>query len=347
MKKTVLHILNTNSYSGAENVAITIIKNFQNRNSDYHFVYVSLDGPIKTVLQNNGIDFEPVKKVCVKEIKRVIKKYKPSVIHAHDFTASIICALSTFKLPIISHIHNNSPWIKKVGVKSIAYGVSCFRYKKILGVSPSVFDEFVFGKCFKKKELIVGNPIDTQKIRDSAKNATVIKQYDVVFLGRLTEQKNPLLFVEIVNDLNKSQAVSACMIGDGELRQNIENKIREYGLEKALTLEGFKENPHGILNNSKILCLPSSWEGFGLVAVEALALSKPVVASPVGGIPTIIVGNEGRLCNKKQEFVDALSELLKNEDEYEKASASALKRSNEMDNIETYLNALERIYSEE
>lgn len=347
MKKTVLHILNTSSYSGAENVAITIIQNFQKKNSNYRFVYVSLDGSIRMVLENNGIEFEPIKKVCVKEIKRVIKKYKPSVIHAHDFTASIVSVFSTIKIPVISHIHNNSPWIKKINVKSIAYGVTCFRYKKIIGVSPSVFNEFIFGKCFRKKEMVAGNPIDTQKIRNQAKNAVVNRSYDVVFLGRLTEPKNPLLFVEIINDLNKNKSVSACMIGDGELRSSVEGKIAEYGLKNVVTLEGFIENPHGILNNSKILCLPSSWEGFGLVAVEALALSKPVVASPVGGIPTIIVGEEGCLCANKEEFVVALKNLLNDENEYQKASNKALIRANEMDNIETYVKALERIYSEE
>ena len=347
MSKTVLHILNTNSYSGAENVAITIIRHFKKKNSDFRLVYVSLDGPIKNVLQSNGIEFEPIKKVCIKEIKRVVKKYKPAVIHAHDFTASIISALSTCKTPIISHIHNNSPWIKKLGVYSIAYGITCLRYKKILGVSPSVFDEYIFGKCFKNKELVMPNPIDLERIREAANSATISGAYDVVFLGRLTQSKNPLLFVDIINELSKTQKVSACMIGDGALRDEVERKIKENNLENIITLVGFIENPHGILNQSKILCLPSTWEGFGLVAVEALALKKPVVASPVGGIPTIIKGEEGYLCNSKQEFVDALEHLLQNKQAYELASMKALERANEMDNVKTYIETLEGVYNEE
>ncbi len=347
MKKTVLHILNTGSYSGAENVAITIIKQFQKENSDFRFVYVSLNGPISNVLKNNGIEFEPITKVCIKEIKRVIKKYKPSVIHAHDFTASIISVFSTCKIPVISHIHNNSPWIKKMGLKSIVYGISCFRYKKILGVSPSVFDEYVFGKCFRKKELVVANPIDLQKIRDGAGNATINDGYDVVFLGRLAEQKNPLFFIEIINELSKKQKVSAVMVGDGELRSLLEEKISEYNLSNVITLIGFVENPYGILNASKILCLPSKWEGFGLVAVEALALGKPVVASPVGGIPTIVKKEEGKLCSSQEEFVEALHNLLSSESAYKVASNSALVRANEMDNIKAYVQTLKDVYREE
>ncbi len=347
MTKNILHILNTNSYSGAENVAITIINHFKKSNSDYRLVYVSLDGPIRSVLKNNGIEFEPIRKVCIKEIRRVVKKYKPAAIHAHDFTASIVSAFSTFKTPVISHVHNNSPWIKKLGLYSIVYGISCIRYKKILGVSPAVFDEYVFGKCFKNKELVMANPIDLEKIRLAAKTATINDGYDVVFLGRLVEPKNPLLFLDIIRELSKIQEISACMIGDGELRSEVEKKISEYNLEDKITLVGFIENPHGILNKSKILCLPSKWEGFGLVAVEALSLGKPVVASPVGGILTIIKGSEGCLCNTKQEFVEALKNLLQNKQAYELASTKAFERANEMDNVKTYIETLEGVYNEE
>lgn len=347
MSKTILHILNTNSYSGAENVAITIIRQFQKQNSDFRFVYVSLEGPIRAVLQNNQIEFESITKVCRKEIRRVIKKYKPDVIHAHDFTASIISAISTLKIPVISHIHNNSPWIKKVGKNSIAYAISCLRYKKILGVSPSVFDEYVFGKYFRKKELIIGNPIDLEVVRDAALNASKKQSYDIVFLGRLTEPKNPLLFVDIIKELSQKQTIKACMIGDGELRNCIEEKIQTYNLSATITLEGFVENPHGILKESKVLCLPSTWEGFGLVAVEALALGKPVVASPVGGIPTIIVGGEGKLCQSKTEFVNELRALLTSENAYNTASTAAFARAEELENIKGYIQTLEDVYNEE
>ena len=106
--KTVLHILNTNSYSGAENVAITLIRAMHKRYPDYRLIYVSPDGPIRERLDSEGVEFEPIEKISRRNIRRLIKKYRPSVIHAHDFTASIVSAFSTFKVPVISHIHNNS-----------------------------------------------------------------------------------------------------------------------------------------------------------------------------------------------------------------------------------------------
>ena len=93
--------------------------------------------------------------------------------------------------------------------------------------------------------------------------------------------------------------------------------------------------------------MTSSWEGYGLVAAEALALGKPVVATPVGGIPTIIQGGEGVLVSEVTEFVSALESLLTDEDKYREASRLAVKRANEIDNLGEYAEKINRFYSGE
>lgn len=345
--KTVLHILNTNSYSGAENVAITVIRAIHERYSDYRLIYVSPDGPIRERLDAEGVEFEPIEKLSRREIRRVIKKYRPEVIHAHDFTASIVSAFSTARVPVISHIHNNCPWLKRFCIKSVAYGVSCVRYRKMLGVSPSVFDEFIFGKFFKKKSEVIGNPISLGKIREASASADIKDGYDIVFLGRLTEQKNPILFVDVIGEVVKRVDVSAVMIGDGELRGEVEKRIAELGLSDTVRLLGFIDNPHGVLSSSRLLVMTSAWEGYGLVAAEALALGKPVVATPVGGIPTIIIGEEGRLCSETSEMVDAIVSLLTSDEEYAAASRRAVERAAEIDNLATYTAKINHYYSGE
>ena len=137
------------------------------------------------------------------------------------------------------------------------------------------------------------------------------------------------------------------MIGDGEMRGEVEGKIAELGLADAVELQGFIDNPHGILASSKVLCMTSSWEGYGLVAAEALALGKPVVATAVGGIPTVIKGGEGVLCKDVSEFVSALESLLTDEDGYLEASRLAEKRANEIDNLGEYAEKINRFYSGE
>ena len=83
----ILHVLNTGSFSGAENVVISIINEFQKRNiENIELIYVSLEGSIRKRLEKEKIKYEPIKKMSVGEIKRVIKKYNPDiiVITGHD-----------------------------------------------------------------------------------------------------------------------------------------------------------------------------------------------------------------------------------------------------------------------
>ncbi|MDO5397166.1 MAG: glycosyltransferase [bacterium] len=345
MGKTILHILNTGSYSGAENVVITIIEGFRRfEKYDFRFIYVSFDGAIREVLEKHNIEFEPISSMSLKEIKRVRKKYNPDIIHAHDFTASIICAAAAGKTPVISHIHNNSPWIKTYCANSFIYGLSCLKYRRILGVSESVFEEYVFGRLIRNKSEVIGNPIDIEKIKKAAEN-TAGEAYDVVFLGRLTEQKNPLRFIDIIGKVKEIHpGVSAVMIGEGDLRSAVERKVRQLGLEENITLKGFVSNPYGILKNSKMLCIPSVWEGFGLAAVEALALGKPVLATPVGGLPGIVNDRCGGLFETDETFAKEIVKLCTDKDYYECVSKYALCRANEIDNIREYIGMIGSFY---
>ena len=339
---TVLHVLNTGSYSGAENVVITIIRHFDK--SKYRLIYVSLEGSIRKVLEENRIEYEPITSMCRAEIKRVIKKYNPDIIHAHDFTAGVICSLST-KKNIINHLHNNSPWIKKISCKSLLYFISSLRFKKILTVSSSIMNEYVFGWVLKNKTVTIGNPIDIGRIRECA--VVTNKKYDVAFLGRLSYPKNPMGFLDIISIIKeKISTIHAVIIGDGEMRTEIEERIIKDNLNECIELVGFQNNPYTYLSVSKILCMPSKWEGFGLAAVEALALGKPVIASNVGGLPDIVTSECGKLCVDKYEFAKEIINLLEDPVRYSKFSTFAKMRADKLANLDEFIKNISYLYCE-
>lgn len=341
-RRKVLHILNTGSYSGAENVVISIISNMS---ENVDSVYLSKEGSIREILEDRNISFYPVNKLAIKELKKAVEEIKPDIIHAHDFTAGIMSAISIWKVPIINHLHNNSPWIKSVGVKSIVYAISTLRYARILSVSESVMNEFVFSAICKHKSKVVGNPIDVKKIKNSIKNKNVCEPYDIAFLGRFSVEKNPIFFLEIIYELKKIiPNIKAKMIGDGELRKQIENKIDKLALKENVELLGFQSNPYEYLYQAKILCMPSLWEGFGLAAVEAFALGKPVVASPVGGLVNIVNDSCGRLCETRDAYVEEITRLLKDEIYYRAKSIKSFDKSRALDNTSSYLNAIYDAY---
>lgn len=344
MKKIkVMHVLCMNTYSGAENVAITIMKSLQ---KEIDCVYVSPDGIIREIVENNGIEHYAVEKISISEIKRAIKDIHPDIIHAHDFTAGTVCAIAAGKIPIVNHLHNNTPWLKKICLKSLLYFASCVKYKKILTVSDSVMDEFIFGALLKNKSLVIGNPINIEKILMKANEDEILNESsDIVFLGRLTAQKRPLFFLDIIFDITKKiKNLRVAMIGTGELYAEVEDKIDTLKLGNHVKLYGFQNNPYGLLKASKVMCMPSDWEGFGLAAVEGLAFGKPVVASPVGGLSSIINDSCGKLCTKREKYVSELYKLLTNPAYYENKSIGAVKRASDFDNINQYSEVIKNIY---
>lgn len=332
----ILHVLSTGGYSGAENVVITLINSMKDINE---CAYTSPDGDIATILSENGIKYYPMKTslISVIELKKIIKEYKPDIIHAHDFLASAVAALVSWTIPIISHLHNNPLWGGKICIWTIAYFCLSKKYKRILSVSDAIMDEFVFGKYLQGKTRTVGNPIDIEGIRHKIDTAKIKEKSDVIFLGRLTKAKNPIFFLEIVRDLVKIiPTVKVAIVGDGELRDNVMKKRKEFGLEDNIKLYGFVKNPYGLLENSKVLCMPSQWEGFGLAAVEALVFGLPVLAAPVGGLTNIITSECGKLCTSREEYVSEMKKLLFDQSYYENKSRNAKMRAELYDNMAEY-----------
>ena len=308
MKKRILHLLSSNSFSGAENIACTIINSLDDK---YVMAYCSPNGDINKILANKNITYYPLKKLSLFEIRRVVKEFKPDVIHAHDFKASIYSSLFTRKNAVVSHIHKNDPMMKKISIKGIIYFLCMCNFSKIIVVSKSIIDESKVLRLAKNKCVILHNYIDRNAIIKKADEYVVDTAYDLFYFGRLSNEKNPLEFIEIVKKMHDKK-VRAVMVGSGPLFQVCENKIREYNLENNIDLIGFKQNPYPYIKASKIGIMPSKYEGFGLTAIESMMLGKPVLNSGVGGLRDIFSSNQFLICGNTEEYIEKTRFLLSN-----------------------------------
>lgn len=342
MKKNIIHVVNSKIYSGLENVACNIINNID----DYNMIYVTQDGPIVNMLKQKNVKYELIEKMSIKEIRRVIRKYRPSLIHAHDYTASVVCANATNKINVISHIHHDANWTKYLNARTILYFLSSINIKKILIVSNGIKEKYIFGKLLDKKYECIENPISYQSIINKI-TGTEETNYDICCMGRLTEAKNPFLFIDIVKKLKiKKQDIKALWIGTGELSIKFKKAIKINNLNENIKLLGFKENPYPYLKTAKIFVLPSKWEGFGLSAYEALALGLPSVVSNVGGLKKIVNKGCGMLCDNINDFTNEIELLLNNNTYYQNKVKNAKEHAMALDNSEKYYHNLLTIYRE-
>ncbi len=98
--------------------------------------------------------------------------------------------------------------------------------------------------------------------------------------------------------------------------------------------------------------MPSKYEGFGLVALECMTFSKPVLGSKVGGLQTIINESCGYVCGSDKKtvdrklFVEKAVELLTDEKVYQEKANSARKRAKEYDNYNQYMETILNTYEE-
>ena len=137
--------------------------------------------------------------------------------------------------------------------------------------------------------------------------------------------------------------LKAVWVGDGELKYNVLSKVKEYGLEKNVEFVGFQRNPYKYIAESKIFVLTSSWEGFGLVAFEALSLGVPCLVSKVGGLVDIVDQSCGYLCENDDDFVNNILKLLEN-NEFLKIRDNCKKKAQNLENIKEYMSKLKKIY---
>ena len=305
----IIHLLQSDKYSGAESIVCQIIDLFRNE-PDIEMIYVSPDGSIREELERRRIEFYPIERFSQENIDLAIRELKPDIIHAHDFNASV--RASRYKhMRVISHLHNNPLWLPKLCKYSIVYALSAKRYEKIIGVSDVILKEYLFKNRIKDKFVYLPNIVDSKKVLDQSTDGFV-EPIDILYVGRLSDPKNPIGFLKIIKKvLERSEnKPSVVMLGVGPLQTECDRFIRENGMNCFVEMRGFDANPYKYMNASKILIMPSKYEGFGLVAVEAMVLGKTVLASPVGGLVNILKDGGGILCEDEDSFVENTINLL-------------------------------------
>jgi glycosyltransferase involved in cell wall biosynthesis len=160
---------------------------------------------------------------------------------------------------------------------------------------------------------VIHNGIDVQSITSAAPAFLPLPQdaITVGFIGRLDERKGVLDLLQawprVAQANGRAQLV---IVGRGELEDEVQRRATR--LERV-TFVGYRDDVAALLKRCDIIAVPSRWEGFGLVAAEALAAGKPVVAAEASSLPEIVRHEqEGLLVppHQPQALADALIRLI-------------------------------------
>lgn len=341
----VLHLLQSDRFSGAENVVCQIIAMFKNT-PNIDTVYSSRDGQVREALAERGIAFAPLKDLTVSEVKRVIREQKPNIIHAHDMRASFVAALVCGKIPLVSHIHNNNFDSRGLTPKSIAYLLAGWKARHIFWVSQSSFNGYFFHKWFAKKSEVLYNVISIEDLYKKAALDTNTYDYDVVFIGRLTRPKNPHRLMHVFAKAVECAAdIKIAVIGTGELEAETKQLCTELGLDANVHFLGFQSNPLKILQDAKVMVMTSLWEGTPMCALESLALGVPIVSTPTDGLRELVKeGANGYLSDDDNTLAEKMLSIVKDPALHAALSENAVLGAKEYNDKEKYQSMVRHAY---
>jgi len=271
------------------------------------------------------------------QLSRLMKRWQPDVVHAHDPHAVAAGALALSigtpeSNPILVasrrvdfHIHGNafSRWKYR--------RVTCF-----IAASRAIGDMLVEDGIEAQRVVTVHEGIDVDRV-EQAPTANIHEEFwlpaGVPVVGNIAAlvphkgQKHLVDAVPLV--ITQVPDAHVVILGEGELRPALERQVREMHLEKHVLLPGFRTDVLSLLKAFDIFVMASVTEGLGTSLLDAMAAARPIVATRAGGIPEVVVNEETGLlvpARDHERLASAIVRLLKDPDLRRRLAAAGLNR---------------------
>ena len=218
----------------------------------------------------------------IKHMKQVVSSYDDIVLHCHMFHALVIgiyFRLFVRKVPIVFTLHNIL--VEEIYRRWFLFFTKAFRKIDIN------FSEDA-SKWYLKKIHVIANGVDFEKFKlDKERTFNHSETFKFLYLGRIEEQKNPLVLPQLAKKLlDKGISNFEILVaGNGDMKDKLDTLIKNNHLENHIKLLGFQKDVKQQLFNAHCMIMPSLWEGLPISLIEASATKLPIIATPVGSIP--------------------------------------------------------------
>ncbi|MCP1670218.1 glycosyltransferase [Kerstersia gyiorum] len=234
-------------------------------------------------------------------LRRLVREVRPDVVHSHMVHANILTRLARIgcRMPrLICTAHNTNE-----GGRIWMYA---YRWTdRLADVTTNVSKEAV--KVFEEKGAVppgrmvpIYNGIDVEQFavnlvqREQLREQMGVEPHHrlLLALGRLVHAKGHDILIDVFARMaGENDNLRLWIAGEGELRQALQQQINAADLQNKVLLLGARSDVPALLNAADVFVLPSRFEGFGLVVAEAMACTKPVVATDAGGVAEVMGGH--------------------------------------------------------
>ena len=271
------------------------------------------------------------------KLSRIVRELRPDIVHAHDPHA---VALASLALSFLTS--GKCPALvasRRVAYHLKAHAFSRWKYHQVACfiAASNAINQILAGDGIDPKRIVtVYEGIELHRVQ-AEPAANIHAEFwlptnapIVGAVAALTQEKGHKYLVEaaplVLRDVPETRFI---ILGEGELRSSLERQIKDLHLDKHVLLPGFRADILSFIKSFDIFVMSSLFEGLGTSLLDAMALSKPTVASDTGGIPEVVAHDETGILVPPRDaraLAGAISKLLKDPDGRERMGRAGLER---------------------
>jgi glycosyltransferase involved in cell wall biosynthesis len=257
--------------------------------------------------------------------------------------------------PLIWHVRVSTP--EKKSFEKFLFD----RAQKVIAVSKAASQRFQGFEPAQEKVVVIYNGVDLAEFTPQQPDSQLRKEFEIEkdriligTIGQLIPGKGQDIFLKAAAHVVKqTPQVKFMIVGDGKqsYRQKLEDLSRDLRLSGKVVFTGFREDIPRVTNLLDIVVLPSTThlEGLSRVIIEAMALSKPVIATNSGGNPEAVEdGTTGILVppEDSHSLAESILDLIKDEMKRNRMGEAGRKRTEKLFGIEKNISQIEKVYEE-
>lgn len=309
-----------------------------------------------TVMEAPHIADQSYNKQAIGHLKELFIKLKPDLLHTHACLSARLAG-KLAKVPVIVATRHCIEPLKR-GAKALAYSLVnnalCDYY---IAVSGAVVTNLMASGIKTYKIRAVTNGVTPVKKTSADAVSFIRHRYGVAddetlfgIFGRLEPIKGHKYFIKAARQVLKEYPKAKFLIvGTGSLEKELKERVARYGLEESIIFTGFVSDTTELLNAVDVNVNTSESEAMSLALLEGISLSKPTIATRVGGNCELIAdGQDGVLVNYGDSASLALAMLrvICNPDFKETIGAAAGQKFAQFYTVEKMVTRLEDVYKE-
>lgn len=282
---------------------------------------------------------------------RHIQDYQ--IIHAHWSLSSLVGwlgkLLSQEPLPMVVTVHGSDIFqVTRYPLGATFTRLMLHQCNRVIAVSRALADEVIKLGVHHEKILVISNGVDIRRFEPLAPSH---RQNVILYVGSLIERKGVNFLIDAMRDVfDVLPDYRLLIVGEGPLYPTLKHKTQSLNIASRVVFLGFQsqDQVRALMQQSKLLVLPSTEEAQGVVLLEALACGTPIVASRVGGIPEVVTPEVGILvpCADTGALTDAILAALSNSERWLSMSHEARLRAEKMYSWEKVASQVLAVYEE-